>query len=187
MGKLKDYSGPLRQNVKLTDFSSETLARLVVAAAKLYVGLDGLWYNLIKERFGEQMACELDRELWRRAEPFEVNRTREALNIMGSDVASFLKFCQCDPGSGVFMDMDVELSDENHGIMTIKRCNSLEYFERHGETVLQKNACDIDVWGFPKAASRFNPDMKVTPLKLPPRKSKDGIACQWEVKIEKKT
>jgi len=25
-------------------------------------------------------------------------------------------------------------------------------------------------------------DVKVTPLKLPPRKSRDEIACQWEVK-----
>jgi hypothetical protein len=186
MAKLKDYSGPFRQNLKLSDFSSEALAKLVIAAGKLYIGLDGLWYTLIKERFGEQMARELDQELWRRAEPFEVNRTREALNIMGGDVASFLKFVQCDPGSAVFTDMDVELLDEGHGIMTMKRCNSLEYFERHGDTVLQKYGCGLDVWGFPQAASRFNPDMKVTPLKLPPRKSKDEIACQWEVKIEKK-
>jgi len=184
MGKLKDYSGPLRRNLKLSDFSNEALAALAIAAAKLYIGVDGLWYSLIKESFGEQMACDLDRELWHRAEPFEVNRTREALNIMGDDVASFLKFCQCDPGSGLFMDMDVEMIDKEHGIMTIKRCPSLEYFEKHGDAVLQKHALELDVWGFPKAASRFNPKMKVTPLKLPPRKSKKDIACQWEVKIE---
>jgi hypothetical protein len=30
----------------------------------------------------------------------------------------------------------------------------------------------------------INPKVKVTPLKLPPRKSPDEIACQWEYKIE---
>jgi hypothetical protein len=30
----------------------------------------------------------------------------------------------------------------------------------------------------------INPKMKVTALKLPPRKSKDEIACRWEIGLE---
>jgi hypothetical protein len=33
-------------------------------------------------------------------------------------------------------------------------------------------------------AKAINPKMKVTPLKLPPRKSKDEIACQWEFRLD---
>jgi hypothetical protein len=32
-------------------------------------------------------------------------------------------------------------------------------------------------------AKYVNPDIKIVPLKLPPRKSKDDIACQWELKL----
>jgi len=67
MGELKDYSGELKSDLKLQDFSKDALVRLWQAAGKLYVGLDGLWYSLIRERFGEQTARELDRELWKRA------------------------------------------------------------------------------------------------------------------------
>jgi hypothetical protein len=30
----------------------------------------------------------------------------------------------------------------------------------------------------------FNPRMKVTPTKLPPRKNKQDVACRWEFAIE---
>jgi hypothetical protein len=33
-------------------------------------------------------------------------------------------------------------------------------------------------------AQLFNPNIKVRPLKLPPRKSKDEIACKWEFSLE---
>jgi hypothetical protein len=44
--------------------------------------------------------------------------------------------------------------------------------------------CDLDFRAFDKIARFFNPKMKVTALKLPPRKSKDDVACQWEFKLE---
>ena len=38
----------------------------------------------------------------------------------------------------------------------------------------------------PQAVAKYlnNPKIKVTPLKLPPRKSPDEICCQWEFKLE---
>jgi len=186
MEEMQDYSGPLRPDLKMEDFSKEALVRLWQAAGKLYVGLDGLWYSLIRERYGEDTARELDRELWRREAPLEVRRNREAMNIWGDDVESVLKFLQVDIGGGaIFPEFTCEMKDKNTGILTIKRCLGLEYYERHGETELQKHACEVlDLEGFEQAAQLFNPNIKVRALKLPPRKSKDEIACQWEFKLE---
>ena len=185
MEELQDYSGELKPDLKMHDFSKDALVRAWYAAAKLYIGLDGLWYTLIRERFGEQMALELDTELWKRAAHLEVRRVREAMNIWGDDVASVLKFLQVDPGGGGILDLKCELKHRNDGILTVTRCRGLEYFERHGETAAQKNACEVlDAEGFAQAAHFFNPNIKVTPLKLPPRKSQNEIACQWEFKTE---
>jgi len=186
MEELRDYSGPLRPDLKMEDFSKAALVRLWQAAGKLYVGLDGVWYSLIREKYGEDVARELDAELWRREAPLEVRRNREAMNIWGDDVEAVLKFLQVDPGGGaIFPEFTCEMKDRNTGILTVKRCLGLEYYERHGETELQKHACEVlDAEGFQQAASLFNPKIKVTPLKLPPRKSKDEIACQWEFKME---
>ncbi|NQT47707.1 MAG: hypothetical protein HQ578_01885, partial [Chloroflexi bacterium] len=96
MEEMQDYSGPLRPDLKMEEFSKEALVRLWQAAGKLYVGLDGIWYSLIRERYGEDVARELDAELWRREAPLEVRRNREAMNIWGDDVESVLKFLQVD-------------------------------------------------------------------------------------------
>ena len=186
MGNLRDYGGPFKPDLKMEDFSSEALVSLWRAAGKMYVGLDGIWYSLIRERYGEAVARELDAEVWKRETPFEVGRVRAALNIRGNDVASVLKFIQTDPGGGaIFPEFSCELKNEKVGILTIKRCLGLEYYERHGERELQRHACEVlDVEGFAEAAHLFNPKIKVTPLKLPPRKSPEEIACQWEFRME---
>ena len=187
MGELQDYSGDFKPDLKAQDFSKEALERLWDSVCKLYVGLDGLWYNLIRDRFGEQMARELDREIWsvRGASVIEVRRTREALHIWGDDVISWLKLCQVDPGVGRILDMEIEIKNKNHGILTATGCRALEYWERHKDTELQKHICGtVDVEGFQIGCSQFNPKMKASALKLPPRKSPREIACQWEFTIE---
>ena len=186
MEELEDYSGRLRPDLDMRDFSKDALVRLWRASGKLYVGLDGLWFNLIREKFGEQKARELSRENWQRETPLEVRRHREAMNIWGEDVEGYLKYLQVDIGAGgIWPDFRCEMTGENRGILTIKRCLSLEYFERHGDIALQKHACEVlDGEGFQWAAHLFHPRMKAVPLRLPPRNRAGEIACQWEFRIE---
>jgi hypothetical protein len=78
-----------------------------------------------------------------------------------------------------------ELINPNLGMATVLSCNTLLYAERHNDSQIQKLACEeLDVPLFTKTAHFFNPDMKVKVLKLPPRKSPDEIACQWEFRLE---
>ena len=186
MEELQDYSGEFRPDLKLHDLSKDALVRLFQATAKLYVGLDGVWYSHLRELFGQERAMELDWENWRRATHLEVGRCREAMNIWGDDVASFCKFLQIDPGAGgvVWTDCDWDLKNKNHAVLTIRICRSLEYFERHQDTAALENGCGMEEWGLQGAANIFNPKIKVKALKLPPRKSKDEVACLWEFKME---
>jgi hypothetical protein len=185
VGELKDYVGEFKKDVNLEDFSRGTLVRLFQAAAKCYLGIDGIWYSLIKERFGERVARDLEFELWSIATPKEVGRTMAAMNIQGNDVATVFKVLQCAPGTAGIMDFECDLKNRNHGILTVKRCSSLEYFERHRDLEGIKFACDVmDRAMYPVTAQAVNPNITVTPLKLPPRSSKDDIACQWEFRID---
>ena len=67
-------------------------------------------------------------------------------------------------------------------MVTIRKCRTLEYLEaREPERIVPM----CHVLGKPVMEKYLiNPNIQVTPLKLPPRKSKDEIACQWEFKIE---
>ncbi|MFC1999322.1 DUF6125 family protein [Chloroflexota bacterium] len=186
MQELEEYSGPFRPDVKLEDFSKEALLRLFRATARQYLSIDGIWNSVIKENFGEKTARDMETEVWKRATSSEIHRTMGALNIQGDGVATVLKAIQCAPGTAGIMDFDCELKDEKHGVLTVKRCSSLEFFERHRDTEGIEFACltlDTEV-GYPETAAAVNPKMKAIPLKRPPRQSKDEICCQWEFKIE---
>ncbi|MCX6000336.1 MAG: hypothetical protein NTU41_12340 [Chloroflexi bacterium] len=89
-----------------------------------------------------------------------------------------------DPGVGLVFDVDCELKSKDRGILTIRDCNALKYYERHGDRALLESACGLDCWGFPKGIRRFHPDLKMTCLKVPPRKSVDEPACIWEVTMD---
>ena len=186
MKELKDYSGEFRPDLKPQDFSKDALVRMWEAAAKLYIQMDGFWHDLIRERYGEQTALELSREVWRRATPTEASRAAEAMNIHGKDVATLFKTWQVDPGAAGIWDADWTLKNKNHGIMTVKRCAPLEYYERHHyDNEKIKWFCDvIDREGFETYAKVFNPKIKIAALFVPPRKTTDKIACQWEFTLE---
>ena len=182
---MKDESGEFRPKLKMQDFSKDTLVRLWQAASRCYVGIDGIWTALMRERFGDKLAFELDTEVWRRNTPMELRRVREAANIQGDDVAAVFKAWQCGPASAGIMETEYDLKNRNHGILTVRQCRSLDYFERHGEEALQKFVCEVvDMQEIAVYAHIFNPKINVTALKLPPRGSKEEIACQWEFKME---
>ncbi len=197
MDELKDYSGEFDPNLTLRDFSKEALIKLLVSASKAYLGIDGVWTTLMRQKYGDRMAFDYDKEVWfTQGLALDILRTVGPLNIEGNDIATVFKYLQFSPGFAVIYVgpppefepyVKFELKNENHGIMTVTRCHSLEYFERHHDSDLQKLACEeIDVPAWQWLANQFNPDIKVSPLKLPPRKSKDEIACQFEFKLEGK-
>ena len=187
MTELRDYSGPFRPDLKLTDFSKDLLARAWVETGNLYLMTDGMWGSVVGEKYGDQVSVELDIEMWHRLMPLDIQRWKKLLNLGGDDVENVFKFLQPHPLLTIY-EYQLDLKNSDHGILTISRCPTLEYFERHQRTAIME-ACCCDPKGlewqmFQTIAHSFGPKIKVTPLKLPPRKSKDEIACQWDFKLE---
>lgn len=187
MKELRDYSGEFRPDLKLEDFSKETLVKAWGTTAKLYILLGGIWNSLVKEKFSEQTALEAEKEIWRQTTAKDIPWISNVFNIHGDDIATVFKHIQISPLIGVIYPTQFKMEARNHGIFTIPRCISLEYLERTNRDAMIELVCGpngIDHWGFQEIARYYNPDIKVSPLKLPPRKSKDDIACQWEFKLE---
>ena len=183
-GELEDYSGDFKPDLRLQEFSKDALVRVCRAAGMLYVGLDGIHYSWAKELWGQDKAAELDAEVWRRAAHVDVRRAKQVMNIEGTDVATLFKIYQVDPGMFGKLDASYELTNNAHGVLTVNRCRTLEYFRRHGDDFRQKHVCEVvDVDGFARTARVINRDIRVTPLRLPSRGGKGGVACQWEFSI----
>ncbi|MFA4835763.1 MAG: hypothetical protein WC749_06835, partial [Dehalococcoidia bacterium] len=101
-------------------------------------------------------------------------------------VTACMKALRLSPGflTG-FFNWDIDLKSPSHAIVTVNRCPSLFYFEREGEGRDFRICHELEGPTFQAYANYFNPAIKVTPLKLPPRKSQDDFpCCVWEWKLE---
>ena len=182
MKKLSDYSGEFLPNVKLSDFSPDTLAELLKLYARLYIAMDGIWYLTLKERVGDKEALACDIQVWERTPKYEMARIKRQLKIRGNDIVALMKAFQLCPWC-LLMKFDIEIRDKNSALFTVTYCPTLDALEQGGKG-RENEICNIVEPRIMKAyASAFDPDIEVKCLKSPPRKSKYDICCQWEFRL----
>ena len=187
MKELQDYSGEFVPNLKWQDFSKDALIGLLTECQRALIMLDGFWHTKVAAELGIEKADAWGAEVWgkdyvRRMVP----RIMKTMNIEGNDVETYMKYLQVDPGLPLELwDCHVDLKDKNNAVWTVNRCPSLLFMEKEGqgrETIVCQGMEFEAIKGY---ARFFNPAIKVTPLKLPPRKSQDELPhCQWEFNLE---
>ncbi len=187
---LKDYSGPYNPKIKFEDFSKETLIRLIEAYQINFVGYMGMWNTFNRKNTSIEEAWDKDATVYEEnVQKFEIPLVRQAMNIVGDDVASMLKYFQmCPDGAREgFYEFDTKLINNDHAVITFTRCPSLFYFERQKSDIDIQCLCGpggCEDRAFIAICKAFNPAMKSKALKLPPRENEDDICCIWEFKVE---
>jgi hypothetical protein len=193
MAELMDNSGPYNPNRKFEDFSKEFLIKLLKAYMRAYTLVDGFWNtevrNTVKLAEEDIINCEIG--VWRSlANSVQLNIARLTnIQLPVKDVVEVLKIWQIQPESNINPDIylaETDIKDNNHVIITMLRCRSLEWFEEHTPERIEPICQRIEVAAMEAYCHAAHPDMTVRALKLPPRESRDEIACQWEIKLEPK-
>jgi len=180
---LKDYSGDFLPDLKLSDFSHDTLVRLITLYSQLYIAIDGFWYLAAMERHGNDEALACDMRAWERAAKYEMKRITEALNIRGNDVAAFMKALQLTPWCQK-MKYEMEIQSPNKAIFTVTYCPTLDALEKEGKGRQVPICAEVEPKILGWYASFFNPGMKFECLSPLPRKNKEDVCCVWSVYSE---
>lgn len=185
MPELNDYSGPFKPDLKFDDFSKEFLLKLMKVWQWAWLHLGQAWFSVIQEKYGTDVANRCEHEAWMRMASRVNPRYAKIANIELKTVLDSLKAAQLPldniSSSGLFPPK-FEIINPNHVIMTIVDCQTLRYMEKEAPERISW-LCNFNEK--PLMEKYFiNPKVKVIPLKLPPRKSPDEIACKWELKIE---
>lgn len=182
--EMNDYSGPWQPDLTFNDFSKEFLIKLMHVWQYGWLHMTEAWYNAVKQRFGVDAANECETQAWETIGERVNPRFPKVANIELNTVLDSLKCLQLplDNTTGGLFPAEAKIINPNHVIWTIPRCQSLEYFEAK-EPERIKHVCHINE---KRIIERYlvNRKIKVIPLKLPPRKSPDDIACQWEFILE---
>lgn len=184
MNEQRDYSGPFDPGFDHARLPKETLLALLGAYAEYILRIDGLWYLAVMEKWGEEAAFETDLAVWRRGQPYELRLLTEALNIRGDDVATVMKYMQANPWLNL-CEYTIELRSNDRAILTKYTCPTLFALEKEGRGRERIQCGQITPWTFNTISHFFNPAIRVTPLKVPPRTDPGDICCRWEFKLER--
>ena len=182
--ELNDLSGPFNPDLTFADLSKEFLLKIMEVWQFAWIHLATAFYDATRQRFGIDAANEVQLEAWERVGATVNPRYAKIGNIQLNTVVDSLKALQLplDNTMGNLYKTQFNIINENHVIITIPQCRSLLYYERQAPEMINWFCHVLEK----KAMEKYlvNPRIKVTPLKLPPRKSPEEISCQWEFKIE---
>jgi hypothetical protein len=184
MSELTDYSGPFDPGFNHDKLNKQTLLQLLKTYNEYMLRIDGFWYLTVMGKWGNDEAFDCDVKVWEKAQLWEMKRISTVLNIHGNDVATFFKYLQVSPWMHIY-DATIDLRNPNYGLLTINHCPSLISLEKEG-TGREKLICqsmEPKIMGI--MAHFFNPQISVTPLKVPPRTDYKDCCCQWEFKLER--
>ena len=184
MTELMDYSSKFDPEFSHDRFTKETLLKLLKAYSEHLIRIDGYWYLTVMDKWGDDEAFDCDLRVWEKAQLREVQEISSLLNIHGDDVATLMKYKQVSPWIWIY-GREVDIKNNDHAIVTYHTCPTLSALEKEG-TGREKRIChELEPKLMAIMAHYFNPNIRVTPLKLPPRKSNSDICCQWEFKLDR--
>jgi hypothetical protein len=182
--ELNDLSGPFNPDLTFADLSKDFLLKIMEVWQFAWIHMATAFYAATRKRYGTDAANEIQLEAWETVGEKVNPRYPKIGNIQMNTVLDSLKAAQLplDNTMGNLYKAQYEIKDENHVILTLPQCRSLLYYEREDPEMINFFCHVLEERIMKKYF--INPKVKVTPLKVPPRRSPEEIACQWELKID---
>ena len=143
--------------------------------------VDGFYYLFIEERFGTEIATEIDRKVWEVMGKIEARRIKKLFNINNDDIPSLMKALSY---YGWTLDLEDKemVVEKNRAIIRNIKCRVQNTRISKG---LGEFGCKPVRFGFLKAfAKEFNPDIVVKCNVCPPDKHPDNLWCEWEFTLK---
>jgi len=183
MSEMQNYSGEFRSDFRFTDMSKEFLSELLHFYGRAYMAIDGFWYIGLLNETDNDFTLKVDHWAWEKCARFELKRLVPLAGIEGIGLDALFKFLQLVPWMQV-TDYRLELESPHRGTLTVSKCSILDGMEKAGDGREKLVCSQVDAAIFRSYARYFNPNIKVEPLLLPPRKDRQGICCRWEFTLE---
>lgn len=144
--------------------------------------VDGLYFLGIEEKYGTEIATEIDKKVWELMGKIEARRIKEFFKIPCSDLHSFMKALTYSSWALDLEDKEIILK-EKKAIIRNLNCRVQKTRIKKG---LGEFACKPVRFGFLKAfAKEFNPEIIVKCNVCPPDKHENNLWCEWEFILKK--
>ena len=165
----------------LEDLSAEQLRGMLTDAALNWLSHDGLWFLAAEERFGMDVAIELDRRAW---EQFTVIEAKRIMRRLGIEAGGGLKALEKALGYRLYAYLNVQETvrvDERTLVFRMNNCRVQAARKREG---LPDFPCKpVGIVEYSGFARTIDPRIRTRCLGCPPDPHPDEWWCAWEFTI----
>ena len=138
--------------------------------------VDGLYYLGIEERYGTQVATEIDRFVWETMGKIEARRIKKFFELKRNDIKTLMTALCYSAWALDLEDKEIEIQ-EKQAIFRNTKCRVQNTRIKNG---LPEFGCKPVRFGFLKAfVKEFNPNITVECKMCPPDKHPHNIWCEW--------
>ena len=165
----------------IEEIPEDKLADFVFMHLRDMWACDGFYYMFIEEKYGTEVATEIDRRVWEVMGKIEARKIKKLFEIEGNDISTVMKAISF---SGWSMDLEDKeiIVKKDKGIIRNVKCRVQNTRISKG---LKEFGCKPVRWGFLKSFSQeFNPDIKVSCNVCPPDKHPDNLWCEWVFELQ---
>jgi hypothetical protein len=198
--ELDYYDCPYSNDLEYEDFSKEFLIKLLRAGQKWYLSMALIWWAEVSKKIGQKEANELLPEVWETLAKSCMPLYYPLLGPNYKTADDFKTLEECMKAAHLPPDGGVDKGewrgtliweDANHAVATVYYCYLLEYFESIGA---EDTICALCQVAEPRGAEAYftHPNIKVTGIKVPPRKNPGGPfddinpCCIWDYRLTDK-
>ncbi len=154
---------------------------LVELCSKSLYTIDGLWFTLVEEKYGLDVALDMDVEVWRRLGVIQARRLLKTFAIKDdSPIPALIKILQTDPILVIYRPEIVELTD-NKVVFRLTRCPPQKARIRDGKGEFPCKPVGIAL--FTSYAEAVDPEVKLSCLTCPPDAHPSQYWCEWRFEI----
>jgi hypothetical protein len=166
----------------LSKIPKEKLPEYIFMQLRNLWAADGLYFLGIEERYGTEVATEIDANVWAVMGKIEARKLKEFLGITTTDIPSMMHALQYTTWALDLEDKEI-IIEQHHAVLRNIRCRVQTTRKNKG---LDEFGCKPVRFGFLKAfAKEFNPDIIVQCTICPPDKHPEDLWCQWEFTLSK--
>jgi hypothetical protein len=164
------------------DLPKKEILELLKDASKNWLAHDGLWFRAVEDKYGIEVAMELDRNAWGKFTVIEAKRIMKRLGIKpGGGIPALAQALKYRLYAHINVQEIKEASDI-HCVFRMNRCRVQEARKRQG---LPDFPCkSIGIVEYSGFAKTIDPRIKTKCLVCPPDSHPSDVWCSWEFRLE---
>ena len=165
----------------INDLPREKIPEFIFMHLRNMWTVDGLYFLGIEEKYGTDVATEIDKNVWEVMGKIEARRLKKFLDVKDKGISNLNK---CLKLSGWALDLeDKEILEKDDSLIIRNKVCRIQ--NNRIQKGLSEFPCKNVRWGFLKSfAKEIDPNIEVICKKCPPDEHDKNTWCEWEFRLK---